>query len=1446
MSFALTPIVRDWFAAHFGTPTEPQLRAWPAIQSGEHVLISAPTGSGKTLAAFLICLDELVRGGLDGGLPDTTQVLYVSPLKALSNDIHKNLDVPLGGIAALAAERGALLPAIRTAVRTGDTPTAERQQMVKRPPHILVTTPESLFILLTAERSRQALRTVRTVIVDEIHAMADDKRGAHLALSLARLDDLVEKAGGKRPQRIGLSATVRPIEVVARFLAPDAQAAVTVVNHGHRRAMDLAVEVPNDELGPVASNEMWQELYDRITALIHDHKTTLVFVNTRRLAERVAHHLGERLGEHAVLAHHGSLSRKLRLTAEERLKGGKLKAVVATASLELGIDIGSVDLVCQVGSPRSIAVALQRIGRSGHQVEHTTKPKGRLFATTRDELIECAALVRSIGEGELDALIVPAVPLDVLAQQIVAMAAAEEWREDDLFNLVRRAYCYTQLRRDEFDAVIDMLAEGISTKRGRSGAFLHRDRVHGVIRGRRGARLAAITSGGAIPDNAQFLVLAEPDETVVGTLDEDFAVESMAGDVFLLGTTSWRIRRVEAGRVRVEDAKGAAPTIPFWRGEAPGRTWELSDAVSRVRTGILEMRDPDSAADFLIRECHLDRRGAEQGVQYVRAGAAALGALPTLSTVVAERFFDEGGGMQLVLHSPFGARINRAWGLALRKRFCRSFNFELQAAATDNGIVISLSDQHSFPLELVFKFLSKETVEEVLTQALLPAPMFEVRWRWDTSRALAVLRFSGGRKVPPQIQRMRADDLLAAVFPDQAACQENIVGDIRIPDHPLVHEVIKDCLHEAMDLDGLKQLIERIGRGDITTVAIDTPEPSPFSHEILNANPYAYLDDAPLEERRARAVQMRRAIGPDAGGVAALDPAAIAQVSADSWPAARDPEELHDALLTLVVVPPSAGWEDHFRVLRESARATVLSADGAQVWVAAERLKTARLLYPDASITPAIADYDRTATDDRETAVTETLRGWLESSGPNTRSRLVQMFALPAEAIDAALLRLEAQGQILRGRFSAAASAPDSEIEWCNRRVLARIHRLTLGRLRREVEPVNARDFMRFVYHWQHVKPGTQLHGPDGALHVIKQLQGHEISAAAWEAEVLRRRIGKYSPELLDQLCMSGEVVWGRLSPHPAFDDQDRGRNGTARRVRPTRSAPIALFLREDAGWLLDAAARRATSPAAAGMDRAHTLSGGARQVLESLHGRGASFLADIVNDTRQLPSAVEEALWELAAAGLVTADGFENLRALIDPKRRLATAKHPSRRPRFVPGRWALLDRRSTIDDERSNSGVGRSTIAGELTTETLEAVARQLLLRWGVVFRDLLARETITPPWRDMLVTFRRMEAQGEIRGGRFVSGFVGEQFARPEAVELLREIRRDQNLGATPHVSAADPLNLAGIITPGPRISPLSGLTVPLWEESSPDDPAAESGIKWGQTPLVRMSNAPGQAS
>jgi ATP-dependent Lhr-like helicase len=1334
------PLVAEWFQSRFGEPTEPQKQGWPVIREGRDVLISAPTGSGKTLSAFLLCIDSLVRSARTGTLPERTEVLYVSPLKALSNDIHKNLEIPLGEIAALAEARGIPLASIRTALRTGDTPQWERQRMTRESPHILVTTPESLFILLTADKPREMLGQVRTVIVDEIHAVADDKRGSHLALSLARLDYLVEQGGRPRPQRIGLSATVKPLEDVAAFLSDHAQ----VVNIGHRRAMDLAVEVPRDELGPVASNEMWSEIYDRLAELIRENRTTLVFVNTRRLSERVAHHLGERLGEQAVLPHHGSLSRTLRLNAENRLKNGEVKAVVATASLELGIDIGTVDLVCQIGSPRSIAVTLQRVGRAGHWVG--ALPKGRLFAMTRDELIECAALIRAIRVGELDRLEIPRNALDILAQQIVAACAAEDWAEDDLYNLVRRAWPYRMLDRQEFNAVVEVLSEGISTARGRSGAYLHRDAVNRRLHGRRGARLTAITSGGAIPDTAQYAVVAEPEGTTVGTLDEDFAVESLAGDVFLLGTTSWRIRRVEQGRVRVEDAHGAAPSIPFWTGEAPGRTWELSREVARLREDILE----NGAADWLERECSLDRRGAQQALEYVVAGATALGALPSTERVVAERFFDEGGGMQLVLHAPFGSRINRAWGLALRKRFCRTFNFELQAAATDNGIVISLGEQHSFPLEVVFEFLRPETVEELLVQALLAAPMFTARWRWNATRFLAIPRYTGGRKVPPPIQRMRSDDLMAAVFPDQAACGENLTGDIRIPDHPLVKETISNCLYDAMDLDGLRSLLSGIREGRIRTAAIETPVASPFSHEILNANPYAYLDDAPLEERRARAVQMRSTLRTDfAEGAGALDPQAIEQVSAEAWPAMRDVEEVHEALVSLTLL--SADHRDaapFLPVLIEARRATRAHIGDRVYWVAAERLELVSRVYAGALFDPPVSAPSgmRAIPESIEAAAAEILRGWFECCAPLRASELARDLSLPRDVVDQALAQLEAEGQILRGQFTSG-----DELEWCHRRLLARIHRLTIGRLRREIEPVTTVEFYAFLNRWQHLGPSQQLHGLDGTLQIIRQLQGSEFPAAAWEAEVLPGRIANYEPDYLDQLCLSGEVSWGRLSPHPAFErDGEEGR-----RVRPTRVAPLAIFLREDASWLL---ATPQPSPAEA-------LSHPAREVLAVLENRGASFFADLARATGRLASEVEDALWELVTAGLVTADGFENLRALLDPKRRRGEGRGRTARPRHAPGRWALL--RHT-----EPSGDGHT-----------DPFARQLLRRWGVVFRDLAYREPLAPAWRDLLVALRRMETRGEIRGGRFVSAFSGEQFALPEALDLLRAIHRNGETAVAP---------------------------------------------------------------
>jgi ATP-dependent Lhr-like helicase len=1473
------PLVRDWFVHRFGTPTEPQEQGWPHILAGHTTLISAPTGSGKTLAAFLACIDRLVRKALAGDLQDRTEVLYVSPLKALGNDIQKNLEVPLGEILQMAGERGLLMPQIRTAVRTGDTLMHERRAMLKRPPHILVTTPESLYILLTAEKSRAILRDVETVIVDEIHAVADDKRGAHLTLSLERLEALTHRPA----VRIGLSATQKPIEEVAHFLTgaagpKNARPDPVIVNVGHKRKLDLAVEVPASQLGPIATNEMWDEIYSRLVELVDQHRSTLVFVNTRRLSERISHHLAEKLGADNVAAHHGSLSRKLRLTAEKKLKDGEVKVLVATASLELGIDIGTVDLVVQISSPRAIAVALQRVGRSGHW--RGAIPKGRFFVTTRDELQECAALVRAIRHGDLDRIIIPDSPLDILAQQIVAICAAggggvargtspvsdgeenpallfaspdqraeapaphdDGWDEDELFALVRRAYPYRNLSRETYEAVLEMLSEGIASRRGRYGAYIHRDRINRRLRARRGARLAAITSGGAIPETALFTVVAEPEGTVVGTLDEDFAVESNAGDIMLLGNSSWRIRRVEgkSGRVLVEDAHGAPPSVPFWRGEAPARTEELSLHVADLRQQISDrlphtspigvaFSHPEVAETiaWLKAECGVDDSGAEQMIEYILQGRAVLGAVPTQQTIIAERFFDEGGGMQLVIHAPFGGRINKAWGLALRKRFCRSFNFELQAAATDNGLNIALAEQHSFPLADVFHFLNAETVQPILEQAALASPFFGTRWRWDANRALALLRFQSGKKVPPQIQRMRSDDLLASVFPDVAACQENIAGDIQIPDHPLVNEVMKDVLTEAMDLDGLKNLLRGIADGRIRCVAVDTPVPSQFSHEILNANPYAYLDDAPLEERRARAVEMRRILPESVlEEVGKLDPAAIAQVRAEAWPDVRDADELHDVLHTLIAVPidrvatdalvrpaeqssaaglgeltlahPDQGvrvdadnrrnndWEDYFRRLLEHCRAMNAFVADRCYWVAAERAQMFSSLFPDSSFDRAIVEIE-SAVPSRDDAVLALVTGWMTHLGPTTAQQLGSLLGLPLSEIEQALLRMEASGSILRGKFTdqgprTGVSAPH-EVEWCERRLLARIHRLTVATLRKQIEPISAAQFMRWLLRWQHVAPGTQVQGERATLEVLRQLQGFEIPANAWERQILARRIADYDPKCLDQLCLTGAVGWGRLSPHPAtLEDSAAGK----RRVIPTSVAPITFFVREEADWMTP------HNPTVK-QPEARGLSEGARQVLDFLQQRGASFFADIVRGTDKLKAEVETGLWELVAAGVVTADGFDNLRSLIDPKRRAGQGSGRSARPRHSSGRWALLYTDQAVERNRA-----------------VEATCWMLLKRYGIVFRDALARETNLPKWRELQMAFRRLEDRGEIRGGRFVDGFLGEQFALPVAVESLRATRKMPPAGETVTLSASDPLNLVGILVPGERIPAISGRSV-----------------------------------
>jgi ATP-dependent Lhr-like helicase len=1388
------PAVARWFSKQFAGPTEPQVEAWPSIKAGQHTLIAAPTGSGKTLSAFLAAIDDLVRQGLNGGLEDATQVVYVSPLKALSNDIQKNLQEPLAGIEQELREMGLPEVEIRVLVRTGDTPASQRTAMTKRPPHIVVTTPESLYILLTSEGGRRMLRTTRTLIVDEIHALVGSKRGSHLALSVERLEALA----GHRLTRIGLSATQKPIEETARFLVGTTNISAAneptcrIIDTGHRRKLDVAIEVTGSPLTAVMSGEEWEDLYDRIAQLIQSHRTTLVFVNTRRLAERAARHLGERIGDSNVTSHHGSLAREQRLAAEQRLKSGDLRALVATASLELGIDIGAVDLVVQIGSTRAISTLLQRVGRSGHSVGGF--PKGRLFPTSRDELIECAALLDSIRRGELDRLSIPDWPLDILAQQIVAAAAAGEWTEDELFELIHRAYPYRNLTRPEFDQIVRMLAEGFSTRRGRRSAYLHHDMINHRVRGRRGARLAAITSGGAIPDTADYAVVLEPTETIIGTVNEDWAIESLAGDIFQLGNASWRINRVENGRVRVEDAQGQPPTIPFWLGEAPGRTAELSESVARLReevaarfTGDSYPQSAGAALEWLAQDVGISQAAAEQIVEYLAASRIALGVMPSQQTLVLERFFDESGSQQLVIHAPFGSRLNRAWGLALRKRFCRQFNFELQAAATEDAIVLSLGPTHSFPLEEVFRYLRSASVRQLLTQALLAAPMFEIRWRWNAMRSLAILRRRGGKKIPAQLQRMEAQDLLGAVFPDQLACGENLpAGDLEIPDHPLVFETVRDCLEEAMDIEGLEALLGTIERGEKTLIARDVLEPSPLAQEILNARPYAFLDDAPLEERRTRAVMQRRWLDPEtASDLGRLDIAAIDRVRAEAWPDVASADELHDALMELGYVTEAEGkdWSSYLSELAGERRGGVLTGgkEMERIWIAAERLPQFLAVFPDAGTEPQLAAPAALDTKwDAAQALVEIVRGRLEGLGPVTAAGLARTLGLQEAAIDVAMVTLEAEGFAMRGQFTPGLG----QTEWCARRLLARIHSYTLNRLRQEIEPVSSADYLRFLLAWHKLAPGHEVEGPESLAALLSQLEGFEAPAAAWEGEIVPARLADYDPRWLDSLCLSGQIVWARMTPPRPGPERSKGSG-------PVRTTPVALLNRRNVSTWDQFFARPAAEQAA--------LSLSARSVYEYLGERGASFFEDLVEGAGLLRSQVEDALGELVAAGLVTADSFTGLRALLTPANK---RNNTARRRRIIyemssAGRWSLLNREK---GPRSSASAGADTNERDLLTN----VARVLLNRYGVVFKRVLERESLVVPWRDLLRVYHRLEARGEIRGGRFVSGFSGEQFALAEAVGVLRAIRRTPGEGTLISVSAADPLNLVGIITPGERVA------------------------------------------
>ncbi len=1349
------PAVAEWFRRRFPDgPTEAQAQGWPHIASGADTLIAAPTGSGKTLAAFLVAIDRLYREHDQGVDVSTgTRVVYVSPLKALAVDIGENLEQPLAEIADVAAELGFDAPEIRVAVRTGDTTSSQRSAMVRRPTSFVVTTPESLYLLVTSARGREALRTTETVIVDEIHAVARDKRGSHLALTLERLEALCDR----RPARIGLSATQRPIERVGHLLVGERPPPV-IVDVGHQRALDVTLELPEGELEAVASAEQMSDVLNRIAELVAQHRTTLVFVNTRRMAERLAHQLGERLGDDVVAAHHGSLSKERRWRVETRLRAGALKALVATASLELGIDIGPVELVCQIGSPRSIATFLQRVGRSNHT--RTGTPKGRLYPLTRDELIECAALLVAVRAGRLDAIHFPHQPLDIAAQQIIAEVAAQEWRTDELYDLVRRAAPYADLSREEFDEVVELVAHGIETGRGRRGAYAHHDAVNGELRGRKGARIAAATSGGAIPETGDYRVVAEPDDTFVGTVNEDWAVESMAGDVFLLGTHSWQIRRIEPGVVRVRDAAGALPTIPFWLGEAPARTVELSAEVSELRRHVDELLAdgrPDDARQWLIDVAGVPREAAVMIVDYLAAGRAALGAMPTQRQLVLERFFDDTGGMQLVVHSPYGGRINRALGLTLRKKFCRTFDFELQAAATDDAIVLSLGLQHSFPLEEVPYYVKSASVEDTLRHAILDSPMFQARWRWNLNRALMVLRFRMGRRNPPPIQRMESDDLLAAVFPQAAACQDNATGPIEIPDHVLVRETIGDTLHEALDADGLRALLEGIESGDVTVHCVDTTEASVLSHEIINARPYAFLDDEEFQNRRTNAVTLRRGLTVDLAAIGSLDPDAIAQVHEEIVPEPTTADDLHDLLSSLVVTRPREEWRTLFDELASRGRAGVIEHHGVELWSTTELRDDAEgaLVGDDGPVTRAV-------------------RGHLEICGITTAEQLAETTTLANGRVESALAALQHEGFAMQGRYTPDATAT----EWVARRLLARMHSYSRRSRRERVEPVTAQDFMRFLLRWQHVAPESQLAGEAGLVSVIEQLQGFESAAVTWEPDLLARRLRHYEPGWLDRLCHDGDVAWLRLTPR-ARDDAD------APAGAPSKATPISVVFRADLGWLLDAA-RLGTEPAEPSV-------GATAEIVQMLRDSGACFATDLVAATRRLPDDVERGLWDGVSRGLIMCDGFGAIRARVTGGRSAPNGRRMSRLRRGAhgasasPGRWSVVPSNGHDADR----------------DELAEAVAEQLINRWGVVFRDLAVHDSLRMPWRDIQWALRRLEDRGLVRGGRFVSGFSGEQYALPASADQLARVRKEQRTGERVVVNATDPLNLVGVIVPGETV-------------------------------------------
>jgi len=1455
--------VRTWFERRFGSPSRAQELGWPVIAEsqrspGHDVLLCAPTGSGKTLAAFMWAINRLVLEAENDALIDEVSVLYVSPLKALANDIRLNLEEPLSGVKAVASEFGLKLAAIRAGLRTGDTPAGERTAMLKRPPHILVTTPESLFILLTSPRFREKLRAVRYIIVDELHAVAGNKRGAHLMVTLERLERMVRQGGAPRPARIGLSATLNPIETLAAFLA-----GAEVDSGGERhprpvrivraddsvRSLDLKIIAPGPELGSLATHQHWEAMYDALASLIREHRTTLIFTLSRRWAERIALALQKRVGVDAVMAHHGSLARAERLMAEQRLKRGELKAIVATASLELGIDVGAVDLVCQVDSPKSISAAIQRIGRSGHQLGGT--PKGRFFALTVDDLLECASAVRAIKRGHLDEVEVPSGCLDVAAQQIVAIAAEEDEIGDaELLRLLRRTHNFATLDVTNLQRLLEEMATQLPERIQGAAPKIFYDRAGARVRARRGARLAAITSGGTIPESGNYDVVIASEGRKIGDVEEDFAQESMRGDIFSLGSMPWRILGISKNRLMVEGAPGMAPSLPFWQTEAAGRSPALSAEVCDVRRRVAAfLAEPGrgngageaAAVRWLVEECALEENAAKQAVDYVRAGVAALGAVPDEQTLVVERFFDGLGGTQIVIHSPRGIRVNRGLGLALRKRLCQSFDFEIQASAIDDAVLLALNSRHSFSLEYVLTMLNARTVREVLIQALLDAPMFEVRFRHVATRALSVIRSNRGRKVPAWIQRLRSQELITALFPQRNACLDNRPVTIDVPEHFIVRESVRECLEESTDLPRLVKLLEGLEDGSVRAVMADNVAPSAFAHRVLLAWDYSFLDDGERANRRSRTVTMNRAMAEDVlreeDLAEMLSGEAIATVVAEASgyapvSRARNRDELYEILRAHGALPADALAERavgdaHEIIAALEAAGRVLRTrvvpEAPQMMIAAEDAAIFAAAYPRASFEQGEAGSararDAAAADggsevptaasasaapgaaDADAAREELVRRALATSGPTTANDLTTRLWMAVADVEGKLASLEAKGSVFRGHFTtrrsddvANAHGARANEQWCDRYVLERIHRQTLNRLRSEIEPCSDSEFAAFRLQWQHVGDSSLPPDRDGVGAVIEQLRGLAFTPEFWERSILAGRIHGYRPEHLDLLCMSGDIVWVAVPVEEA----------TRADELPTQVA----FLPRRYPLVRLGEAREITDPKE-------------RAVYAVLGERGAQYLDQVAERSGLSERDALGALWRLAAAGMVSNDSFAPLRLFwSDPDAARVVASGSEHRgfsrhdaalrarlKSSLSGRWSQIE--SMANSARDGNGAHaaqngddherRQRSRGLLDGE--KEFAKLLLARNGILSREMLALESVSVSWNEIVFALRRMEYAGTIRRGYFVRSLSGEQYALPEAVEKLRAMRA-LNPSAEPPIalSAADPANPYGVLIPG----------------------------------------------